>query len=59
VDENFVPVFLHGAVEKITGYSEEEFMSRIKWKDIIYPDDLPFVLKGEEKIQSSPSAVYE
>jgi PAS domain S-box-containing protein len=59
VDENFVPVFLHGAVEEITGYSEEEFMSRIKWKDIIYPDDLPLVLKGEEKIQSSPSAVYE
>ncbi len=52
-DENFVPVFLHGAVKEITGYSEKEFMSRIKWKDIIHPDDLSFVLKEEEKIRSS------
>ena len=59
VDENFVPIFLHGAVEEITGYSEEEFMSRIKWKDIIHPEDLSLVLKGEENILSSPSTVYE
>ncbi|HWR25618.1 MAG TPA: PAS domain-containing protein, partial [Methanosarcina sp.] len=58
MDENFVPVFLHGAVEEITGYSEEEFMSRIKWKDIIHPDDLSLVLKAEKKIQSSPSSIY-
>ncbi len=58
-DEDFVPVFLHGAVKEITGYSEKEFMSRIKWKDIIHPDDLSFVLKEEEKIRSSSSAVYE
>ncbi len=57
-DENFVPVFLHGAVEEITGYSEEEFMSRIKWKDIIHPDDLSLVLKEEEKIRSSSSVGY-
>ena len=57
-DENFVPVFLHGAVEEITGYSEDEFMSRIKWKDIIHPDDLAFVLKEEEKIRNSQSAGY-
>ena len=59
LDENFVPLFLHGDVEEITGYSEEEFMSWIKWKDIIHPDDLPFVLKEEEKIRSSQSAGYE
>jgi PAS domain S-box-containing protein len=58
-DENFVPVFLHGAVEEITGYNEEEFISRIKWKDIIHPDDLSFVIKEEEKIRSSQSAGYE
>ncbi len=59
LDENFVPLFLHGDVEEITGYSEEEFMSWIKWKDIIHPEDLSFVLKGEEKIRSSPSVGYE
>ncbi len=51
-DENFGILFVHGAVEKITGYTEEEFMSRINWKDIIYPDDLPLIFK-EENIQSS------
>ena len=59
LDENFVPVFLHGAVEEITGYSEEEFMSRIKWEDIIHPDDLSLILKEEEKSRSSPAAGYE
>ncbi|MDD4248673.1 MAG: PAS domain S-box protein, partial [Methanosarcina sp.] len=59
LDENFVPVFLHGAVEEITGYSEEEFMSRIKWEDIIHPDDLSLVLKEEEKSRSSPAASYK
>ncbi|TFH03624.1 MAG: PAS domain S-box protein, partial [Methanosarcina sp.] len=58
-DEHFVPVFLHGAVEEITGYSEEEFMSRIGWKDIIHPDDLSLILKEEEKIRSSRSTGYE
>ncbi len=59
LDENFVPVFLHGAVEEITGYSEEAFMSGIKWKDIIHPDDLSIVLNEENKIRSSPAAGYE
>ncbi len=59
LDENFVPIFLHGAVEEITGYSEEEFMSWVKWKDIILPDDLSFVLKEEEKIRSPQSVGYE
>jgi len=59
LDENFVPVFLHGAVEEITGYSEEEFMSRIKWEDIIHPADLSLILKEEEKSRSSPAASYK
>ncbi|MGB9928116.1 MAG: sensor histidine kinase, partial [Methanosarcina sp.] len=59
LDENFVPEFLNGAVAEVTGYSEEEFMSQIKWKDIILPEDLAFVLKEEKKIQNSPSLGYE
>ena len=58
-DEYFVPVFLHGAIEEITGYSEGEFISWIKWKDIIHPDDLYLVLKEEERIRNSQSAGYE
>lgn len=59
LDEDFVPIFLHGAVEEITGYSEEEFMSWVQWKDIILPDDLSFVLEEEEKIRSPQSADYK
>ncbi|WP_440947419.1 PAS domain S-box protein [Methanosarcina sp. T3] len=58
LDKNFVPVFLNGAVEEITGYREEDFTSRIKWKDIIHPDDLPIVLKVEEKVRDSSSTSY-
>ena len=57
-DENFVPVFLHGAVKEITGYREKEFTSRVKWEDIIHPDDLSHVFEEEEKIQSSPYVGY-
>jgi len=57
-DENFIPVFLHGAVEEITGYTEEELMSGVPWKDIIRPDDLSLILKEEEKIRSYPYKSY-
>ncbi len=57
-DENFIPIFLDGAVEEITGRKEGELMSQIGWKDIIYPDDLPLVLKEEEKIRNFSSFGY-
>jgi len=57
-DENFIPIFLHGAVEEITGYSEEEFMSRVRWKDIIHPEDLPRIYGAEEKILDSMKPGY-
>lgn len=50
-NENFDPVFLDGAVEKIIGYTKEEIMSRINWKETIYPEDLPHIL-DEKKVQS-------
>jgi PAS domain S-box-containing protein len=48
-DVNFHPEFFHGAIEKITGYTEQDFMEgKIKWDRIIHKDDLPGYL---EKIQ--------
>ena len=36
-----MPLFLHGAVEKITGYAETEFTSgKPRWDQIIHPEDL-------------------
>jgi PAS domain S-box-containing protein len=51
LDENCIPVFLDGAVEEITGYKEEEFISGIKWSEIIYPTDLPLVLKEKKEVR--------
>ncbi|AKB51429.1 sensory transduction histidine kinase [Methanosarcina barkeri str. Wiesmoor] len=57
-DKNFIPIFIHGAVEEITGHTEEELMSRGKWKEIILPEDLPLILKEEERIRDSPGRKY-
>nr|WP_269851440.1 PAS domain S-box protein [Methanosarcina horonobensis] len=57
-NENFIPVYLHGAAEEITGYREKDFSSRIKWKEIIHPDDLSLVLKEEKKIRNFQSTGY-
>lgn len=57
-DEDFIPVFLHGTVEEITGYSEEEFISSQPWKKIIHPEDLPRISQEEEKIRNSPHKTY-
>jgi PAS domain S-box-containing protein/putative nucleotidyltransferase with HDIG domain len=41
-DMEFVPYFFHGAVEAITGYTQEEFVAGVpRWDQIIHPDDLP------------------
>jgi PAS domain S-box-containing protein len=41
---DFTPVFLKGAIESITGYTEEEFVAgTITWEGIIDPEDLPVV----------------
>ncbi|RXA19856.1 PAS domain S-box protein [Methanosarcina sp. MSH10X1] len=52
-DENFIPVFMHGTVKEITGYDEEEFISKRRWKDIIHPDDLPRIYEEEERVRNS------
>jgi PAS domain S-box-containing protein len=57
-DEHFAPIFLHGAVGEITGYTERDFMTWINWKDIIHEDDLPLVFKAEEKVRKIQSTGY-
>ncbi len=52
-DENFFPLFLHGTVEEIMGYSEEEFISKRPWKEIIHPDDFPHMYEESKKVKYS------
>ncbi|RXA21394.1 PAS domain S-box protein [Methanosarcina sp. MSH10X1] len=54
LDENLIPEFTHGTVEEITGYTEEDFMSKqVMWMDIIYPEDRPAILKQVMRIKNS------
>lgn len=40
LEENFVPIFMHGSVEAITGYNEQDFLSgEVRWVDIVEPVD--------------------
>jgi PAS domain S-box-containing protein len=58
---DFTPIFFHGAVEEITGYTEKEFLDgKPRWGQTIHPEDLPsFFAEDEEKIHSIPHYSYE
>ncbi|MBF0291447.1 MAG: PAS domain S-box protein [Nitrospinae bacterium] len=50
---DYTPVFFHGAVEQVTGYSEAEFMTGVpRWDQIIYPPDsgVAFTVDGETRV---------
>ncbi len=57
---NFTPIFFHGAVEEITGYREDEFISgKPKWIEIIHKKDMPVFLKTVRKIRKERNHVAE
>lgn len=60
VDKDFKPLVLDGAVEEITGYRKEDFLShRISWMEIVMPEDQPLVFGTMEKVISSPDISIE
>ncbi|MCK8519553.1 PAS domain-containing protein [Methanoculleus sp. 7T] len=60
-DLAFTPIFLHGAVEAITGYTEEAFMKgKVRWSAIIHPEDRPAVSGLAKRVAASePGVVIE
>jgi len=53
-DFAFFVVFIHGAVESITGYRAEDFIARSpRWDQIIHPDDLPEFRKIYKQMQTT------
>ncbi len=50
-DRNFKLEFMHGAVEEITGYSEEELVSLKLWAKLVEPEDLCSFKEEENKIK--------
>ena len=60
LDKDLVPISIEGEVKEITGYSKEDFLSdRVKWEEIVVPEDLPFALKEIQKLASSPDLSLE
>jgi PAS domain S-box-containing protein len=56
----FTPIFFHGAVKKITGYTESEFIAgNPTWDQIISPADLDVALADGEKMRSLSNYAYE
>jgi len=54
---NWKPLLLRGAVEKITGYSEEEFIcGAVSWDHIIFPQDLGELARRDEALRSAPES---
>jgi PAS domain S-box-containing protein len=59
---DWTPIFFHGAVERITGYTEQEFLTGSPtWHDIIHPEDLPtlYAQGGAEEMRSIPNYSVE
>jgi PAS domain S-box-containing protein len=54
-DLNYNPSFLHGAVEMITGYTEDDLVTgRMKWIQLVLPDDMPKLLERTDKLRELP-----
>jgi len=49
------PVRMDGAVEEVSGYAAADFESgRLRWFDIVHPDDLPALQQAEELLLALP-----
>lgn len=47
--------FLHGGVSAVTGYSEEDFLTgRVRWRDLIHPDDVAGLRAGTARLRATP-----
>ena len=58
---DFIPIFFHGAVEEITGYTQDELVAgKPRWDQILYSNDLSTIFsEDEKKLRSIPNYSYE
>lgn len=60
LDNEFDLVLLHGAVEEITGYKNEDFFSgKILLVHLVDPEDLNDFLENRRKLSSAPNHITE
>lgn len=59
-DGDFRPMFMKGAVEEITGYTEEDFLSgRVTFQQLIHPEDRPETDAIAKRLQESPGLTFD
>ncbi len=52
-DMEWTPIFFHGAVEEITGYTEDDFITKkVTLDGVIHPDDWHHVLECDRKLHA-------
>ncbi len=57
---DYSPVFFHGSVEEITGYSEQDFLrGSPRWDTILHPEDAEIFRKDLESIRTVPNYAVE
>jgi PAS domain S-box-containing protein len=58
---DFVPIFFHGTVEELTGYTESEFITgNPRWDQIIHPGDYERIVQVDSKdIEQIPNYSQE
>ncbi|MGA1795899.1 MAG: PAS domain S-box protein [bacterium] len=57
---DFTPVFFHGNCEGITGYREEDLAGgKIRWNDIVYPEDLAMFYETGIRLHGTPDQAIE
>jgi PAS domain S-box-containing protein len=60
LDMELRPVFMHGNVEKITGYREDEFLNAtVRWEDFIFAEDLAGIRANFQKAKIVPNYTGE
>ena len=60
LDRDFNPLLVEGAVEEITGYKEEDFLSgRIRLFDLIVSEDKSLIDVSRKKMRCSQNAIME
>ncbi|MCL7488153.1 MAG: PAS domain S-box protein [Desulfobulbaceae bacterium] len=54
------PVYFHGAVEQITGYTEPDFIAGAPaWDKLVHPDDLPMFMEQGRSMLNIPDYTFK
>lgn len=60
LDRNFTPLFMEGAVEEITGYTEKDLISgRINFFNLLDPEDFSLLDNCRKKMSAAPNSIME